>query len=490
MDSDQSGSKIEKLTSDNYYAWKQRILHVLALKDLEDFVDPPDYNTETDAAWKKKDRKAQALIGISLSDQILESTREVNSCHEMWKIIQDIFERHTLLNKLSARRKFYTASKEDNESVLDFSNRIRHLASTLKSMSVEIGESEIAMALLNGLPDEYSPLICALDALGSEESQLDFEFVKGRVMQEEQRINMRNLEALKKTGANSLVANEHRTRPKCDFCGKLGHRESRCWKKFPEKNPHKKKPVLVASVAEDDAVVCLMARYKSQGIPANSQDWYIDSGCSNHMTFNKSLFSSYIPGSASKVDFGNLNTPKIAGIGDILIKAKQNNRIVNFSIKNVLHVPDLGYQLLSVQTWDLTGYTTIFENNSCVVKYKKHVLATGTLINGLYRLNLDSINRSNAQALTVQSLKSIHEQLAHVSPHLIIQMKNLGLINIPNIQQKDVNEFFCEGCMYGKGHIAPIPKKSDTRSKMLLELIHSDVNGPLETPSHGGSNIS
>ena len=70
MDSEQQNSKIDKLTSDNYYAWKQRILHVLALKDLEDFVDPPDPDTELDLSWKKKDRKAQALIGLSLSDQI------------------------------------------------------------------------------------------------------------------------------------------------------------------------------------------------------------------------------------------------------------------------------------------------------------------------------------------------------------------------------------------------------------------------------------
>ena len=193
MDTDHSNSKIEKLISDNYYAWKQRILHVLALKDLEEFIDPPESEAEITPIWRKKDRKAQALIGLSLSDQILESTRKVKSCHEMWKIIRDIFERHTLLNKLSARRKFYTALKDENESVLIFSNRIRHLASTLKSTSVEIAESEMAMELLNRLPEEYSSLISALDALGSEESELDFDFVKARVLQEEQRINSYNL---------------------------------------------------------------------------------------------------------------------------------------------------------------------------------------------------------------------------------------------------------------------------------------------------------
>ena len=54
MDSDQSGSKIDKLTSDNYYAWKLRILHDLALKDWEDFVDRLHSIMKTDEIWKKK----------------------------------------------------------------------------------------------------------------------------------------------------------------------------------------------------------------------------------------------------------------------------------------------------------------------------------------------------------------------------------------------------------------------------------------------------
>ena len=83
----------------------------------------------------------------------------------MWISIKNVFERHSLLNKLSARKKFYTASMFSGESVLQFSNRIRQLSATFKSMNVAISESEIAMALLNGLSEEYNPFISALDAI-------------------------------------------------------------------------------------------------------------------------------------------------------------------------------------------------------------------------------------------------------------------------------------------------------------------------------------
>ncbi len=71
MDFEPSSLKLEKLSNSNYYSWKQKIQHVLALKDLEEFIEegPPQVATEL-LSWKKKDRKAQAIIGLSLSNSL------------------------------------------------------------------------------------------------------------------------------------------------------------------------------------------------------------------------------------------------------------------------------------------------------------------------------------------------------------------------------------------------------------------------------------
>ncbi len=58
----------------------------------------------------------------------------------MWAAIKNVSESHTLLNKLSASKKFYTATMIAEESVLQFANRFRQLAATLKSMNVVISE--------------------------------------------------------------------------------------------------------------------------------------------------------------------------------------------------------------------------------------------------------------------------------------------------------------------------------------------------------------
>ena len=45
----------------------------------------------------------------------------------------------------------------------------------------------------------------------------------------------------------------------------------------------------------------------------------------------------------------------------------------------------------------------------------------------------------------------------------------------------------CPSCVLGEAHRSPIPTQPQSRSTHLLELVHSDVNGPLEVQSLGRS---
>ena len=116
-------TKMEKLHDSNYFAWKQKIVLVLALKDLDDSIerDPPRAVGRL-IEWKKNDRKARAIIALSLSDEHLEHVRDVETAKEMWRAIVDVFERHNLLNKPSDRRRFYTVTMEHGEKMLTYLN--------------------------------------------------------------------------------------------------------------------------------------------------------------------------------------------------------------------------------------------------------------------------------------------------------------------------------------------------------------------------------
>ena len=45
---------------------------------------------------------------------------------------------------------------------------------------------------------------------------------------------------------------------------------------------------------------------------------------------------------------------------------------------------------------------------------------------------------------------------------------------------------FCEGCVNGKMHRKPFKSVGEIRSKFKLQLVHSDVCGPMQTVSNGG----
>jgi len=153
-----------------------------------------------------------------------------------------------------------------------------------------------------------------------------------------------------------------------------------------------------------------MAKYAKSKEPKNSDDWFIDSGCSNHMTFNKSLFSSYSPGHHSSVELGNSNKAEVAGTGSIELELSVNGSNAKCKLKDVLHVPDLGYQLLSVPTFDRSGLTTSFGSGRCRIQKDSSLLATGTMKGSLYRL--DTVF-SNPVAFIAADIDLWHRRMAH-----------------------------------------------------------------------------
>lgn len=322
-------------------------------------------------------------------------------------------------------------------------------------------------------------------------------------MQEEQRIGLRIAEAASKSETGALLSKckgscancnvASNNRPKCDHCGKLGHSIDKCWKKFPEFNPHKKKqlqehPAFIVNQGEDDPnVICLIGDDKTTPNETTTDAWYIDSGCSNHMTYNKSLFSSLNYSPISQVELGNGTKADIVGRGTIKLNIISHGKSVPCMLKNVYLVPGLGYQLLSVSSLATSGLSTIFESKKCWIKRNNSVLASGSLDGTLYCLDVPSDECKTPKALLSSSIQVWHERLAHVDPSTIRNMVNKKIVTGVNIKKSSFDNFKRDGCVLGKAHRAGIPRKSHSRSSKVLELIHSDVNGPLETSSLGGS---
>ena len=156
-------------------------------------------------------------------------------------------------------------------------------------------------------------------------------------------------------------------------------------------------------------------------------------------------------------------------------------------LSSVLYVPELGYNLLSVSSMDKNGNYTTFGGNKCKIMNKKSLLATGSLIRKLYTLDIPQGATTSPTAFIAQSLQQWHENLAHINPQVIKSMSSEGPATGINIVDSTKTPPSCEHCITGKGHRYPFPKTSTSQTARLLELVNSDVNGPMEVPSLGGS---
>eukprot|EP00171_Calliarthron_tuberculosum_P022155 IDg22155t1 len=202
------------------------------------------------------------------------------------------------------------------------------------------------------------------------------------------------------------------------------------------------------------------------------------------MTYDRSLFSSYSELSPGGVELGNKATAKVTGKGNITVELKVNGKHQMCILKDVLHVPDLGYQLLSVPTMDKIGLVISFKHGRCLIKANSKTIASGTLSNGLYHLDLADEELERAM---VVSLQRWHERLAHVDQAGIKRMIDHGVVKGAALNSNEKPGAPCNGCIMGKSHRAPIPKKSDSQASAVLDLVHSDVVGPIEVQSIGGS---
>ena len=99
---------------------------------------------------------------------------------------------------------------------------------------------------------------------------------------------------------------------------------------------------------------------------------------------------------------------------------------------------------------------------------------------GLYKLkgNVDSTLATS----TINPCELWHIRLAHVH-YRALPIVSKVVIGLPEIQIE--HEGVCKGCAQGKNTKNPY-LKSDNKAKGILDIIHLDICGPLQTTSLSG----
>ena len=263
------------------------------------------------------------------------------------------------------------------------------------------------------------------------------------------------------------------TSVQCYHCQKFGHIARFCINKTAEERDNN------FINLEDDGDTMFMI-LSTQEVSVNDT-WYLDSGCNNHMTGNKSIFVQIVE-RQKEVRTGDDKKLNVQGIEDILIDTHGQKRI-----SSVYYVPEFKHILFSVGQLLQRGYDLHFKSKSCEVRdqYGNLIGKINMTGNRMFPLNFKESTLFSLNLSTKQNNMLWHHRFGHTNLGYLSYNQRHNLVKgLPSISR---NEDVCEGCMMGKQTRESFPQEEAWRATKPLELIHTDLCGPMKTPSIGGN---
>ncbi|GKC83839.1 retrovirus-related pol polyprotein from transposon TNT 1-94 [Tanacetum coccineum] len=166
--------------------------------------------------------------------------------------------------------------------------------------------------------------------------------------------------------------------------------------------------------------------------------WIVDSGCSKHMTGDRSLLKNFIEKFMGTVRFGNDNFAAIIGYGDYIQG--------NITICHVYYVEGLGHNLFSVGQFCDGDLKVAFCSKTCYASLTKSWLW--------------------------------HRRLSYINFGTINDLTRLDLVDsLPKFKYE--KDHLCSACERGKSKKASHPFKLIPSDHSKLELLHMDLCGPM-----------
>lgn len=211
--------------------------------------------------------------------------------------------------------------------------------------------------------------------------------------------------------------------------------------------------------------------------------WYVDSGASNHMMNEDSYMYNTYNVENKKIVVANRNELSVECAGDVDITVFGETRKECVTVKNVEHVPNLCANLLSVRQMTKNGKRVIFDGETCKIFNKnEELIASATIHNDLYRLDSEASIKESNVFLAGDNFDLWHRRMGHICNNNLRSVKEacFGVIFTKG------NNEPCVTCVKGKQTRRP-HREEGSRATELLELIHTDVVGPLKDASFSGT---
>ncbi len=219
-------------------------------------------------------------------------------------------------------------------------------------------------------------------------------------------------------------------------------------------------------------------------------DWIVDSGATSHMTSKADLLTAYTKFNTPRlVRLGDGSASPAIGAGEALFKIESEGAgSVVIKLQRVLLVPDLASSLFSTIAASDNGNQVTFFKGGCEIK-----AADGTLVANAKRIGKLFYLKCQPFKLTVEevaapaaerpSFQLLHQRLGHIHEQRLKSLLKDGKVQGGNANKLDL----CKGCLEGKFTKAPFKVNADRhKTTEPLQLVHTDVCGPMPVQSPGG----
>jgi hypothetical protein len=501
--------EIEKFNGKIFELWKLNMEYLLVDRDQWIVVDPgtaPTGNSTND--WKKMDRKAKSTIRLCLSDSVLLNVSEEATTKDLWEKLGKLYQSNSLVNKLFLRKKLYNLRMRDGDSVVEHLNAFNTVVSQLVSVEIKISDEDKCIIFLCSLQDSWDSLVMTI---GSNTTYLNFEEVVSSLLSEEMR--QKNMEGHSIDALFARGCSQERNRSNflsgrsnfkgrskslgnfgrvCWRCGKEGHYKKQCRSKVEKKKGSEESSSTEEKTSKEERGDVYLA---SSSTHAYQEAWLIESGASFHMNPHREWFCEYEKYDGGIVFLGNDSTTRIIGRGRVKLRLI-DGRIRTLS--SVLHIPGVARNLFSVRKMEDVGVKTIFEKGTCRMVRGEMVLMRRVWIGTLYKLLgrtiSDGCNSSIVPDIEVEEERTStvsgekvmlwHQRLGHIGEKGLRLLHSKGMVE--GMSNCSLDFDFCEHCLYGKQNRVRFPYGA-MREEGILQLVQSDVFGPVSIPSLGKS---
>jgi transposase InsO family protein len=212
----------------------------------------------------------------------------------------------------------------------------------------------------------------------------------------------------------------------------------------------------------------------------------LDSGCTSHMVNSCNLLVNYHEfKTPSKIGLAAKSTSMEAvGSGSMSLKTRSG---VTLKLEQVLFVPELSRNLLSVTAFQKKGADILFSSDGkCKLSISGKHVTLGSRQDKLFLCKLSvACEESASIANEKNSLDLWHRRLCHVSKDTIkLMSKKKSATGLPEALNDESHE--CTDCYVGKHTRFSFKRSSSENALNPGEVIVSDVCGPISPASREG----